>query len=364
MPRRSIRRRWYLDQHGIRRIGSKESGFSYVRPDGKAVGDEKTLARIQKLRIPPAWQEVRIARGEGAPLQAVGLDKKGRTQYLYHAKFRQKQDEAKFQRVVHFGESLPKLRRRVHADLKKREPSRDCVLAAIVRLIDQGFFRVGNEKSAKHEETYGLTTVQTRHVRISGSTVRFSFVGKWKKKHDRAIGDADVAALVRRIRRIDGGEQGELFKFVQGSRVVDVKDRHVNEYIQSVIGDSFTAKDFRTWAGTLICSMSLALQGQAETKKMRKKRVKEAIDFTASMLGNTPTVCRTSYICPRLLDDYMEGRPFESLRKQPTGKAVPKLGLSLEERALLKFFRQTIADRRRSTRDRRLSSRPSDRRAA
>lgn len=363
MPHRTVRRRWHLDQHGIRRIGSKETGFAYVSAEGKPIEDEKTLHRIAKLRIPPAWQDVRIARGESAPLQAVGVDKKGRTQYLYHARFRQKRDEEKFLRVVHFGEALPLLRRHVQRDLKRGDTSRNSVLAAIVRLIDQGFFRVGNDKSARHEETYGLTTVLSKHVRVSGSVVHFSFIGKWQKKHERAIRDADVARIIRKLRRLEGDAKGELFRFVQGSRVIDVKDRHVNEYIQSIVGPGYSAKDFRTWAGTLVCSMSLAFQGQEETKKARKRRVKKAIDFTAGMLGNTPAVCRTSYICPRLIDDYMDGRTFESLRKQPTGKPVPKVGISLEERALLKFFRQTIADRR-NRRDRRRSPRENDRRAA
>lgn len=343
-----MRRRWYLDQHGYRRIGTKESGFSYVTAAGAAVDNEKALARIGRLRIPPAWSDVRIAQGENAPLQAVGVDKKGRTQYLYHPKFRQKRDDEKFLRVVHFGEALPALRRRVRADLAAGTLDRDTVLAAIVRLIDQGFFRVGNDKSAKDEETFGLTTVRTDHVRVSGSTVRFNFVGKWRKTHQRAIDDADVAAIVRKLRRIKEGD--ELFRFVQNGRVIDVKDRHVNDYIHAVVGDEFSAKDFRTWAGTLICSMALAMQGQAETKTERKRRVKKAIEGTASLLGNTPAVCRTSYICPRLLDEYMDGREFESIRKSRSGKAVPKIGLSIEERALLRFFRQTIADRRRHPR--------------
>jgi DNA topoisomerase I len=149
MPGKAVRRRWYLDLHGIRREGSKESGFTFRRPDGAQVTDEKTLARIRRLRIPPAWRDVRIARGETSPLQAVGVDKKGRTQYLYHPRFRAQREEEKFRRVVEFGESLPKLRRQVRADLKRPEIDRERVLAAIVRLIDQGFFRVGNEKSAR-----------------------------------------------------------------------------------------------------------------------------------------------------------------------------------------------------------------------
>jgi DNA topoisomerase-1 len=348
MNKRGVRRRWYLDHHGIRRIGTKESGFEYVSAKGEPVTGEKTLERIQKLRIPPAWVEVRIAQGESAPLQAVGVDKKGRTQYLYHSRFRQKRDDEKFLRVVHFGEALPRLRRRVRADLGRDALDREAVVAAIVRLIDQGFFRVGNDKSAKDEETFGLTTVRADHVSVSGSTVRFDFVGKWRKQHQRAVEDAEVAAIVRKLRRLKEGD--ELFRFLSNGRVVDVKDRHVNDYIHAAIGEEFSAKDFRTWAGTLICSMALAMQGQAETKTERKRRVKKAIEGTASLLGNTPAVCRTSYICPRLLDEYMDGRELDVIRKSRSGKPVPRVGLSIEERALLRFFRQTIADRRRTPR--------------
>src|SRR5687768_1733703 len=159
MPVKAVRRRWYLDLHGIRREGSKESGFSYRLPDGSPIGDEKTLARIRRLRIPPAWKDVRIARGDASPLQAVGVDKKGRTQYLYHSRFRAQREEAKFKRVVEFGESLPALRRRVRADLKRSQHEtleRQRVLAAMVRLMDQGFFRIGNDKSAEAESTFGL----------------------------------------------------------------------------------------------------------------------------------------------------------------------------------------------------------------
>src|SRR5439155_455112 len=243
MPRKGIRRRWYLDLHGIRREGRKETGFHYRYPDGRAVADERSLARIRKLRVPPAWRDVRIARGDSSPLQAVGVDKKGRTQYRYHDRFRAQREEEKFRRVVEFGESLPDLRRRVHADLKRSELDRQRVLAAIVRLIDQGFFRVGNDKSARSELTYGLTTIQGKHVKVAG----------------------------------------------------------------------------------------------------------------ADQLGNTAAVCRSAYICPRLLDEYMEGKPFETLRKTRKGKPVVRVGLSMEERALLKFLRETIADRRRHAREKLLA---------
>ena len=342
MPR-GVRRRWYLDSHGIRREGTKDSGFSYRGPDGVAVRDAKSLARIAKLRIPPAWREVRIARGDSAPLQVLGVDKKGRTQYLYHPRFRAAREEEKFRRVVEFGESLPSLRRRVRADLRREGLERERVLAAIVRLIDQGFFRVGNDKSAKSESTYGLTTIHGKHVTIEESTLLFDYIGKWKKKQQRAIEDDEVAAIVRRLKEL---RLPELFAFDDQGKLRDVKDRHVNDYIQSIIGASFTAKDFRTWAGTLLCSIALAMQGEAASKTERKRKIKRAVDATAQQLGNTAAVCRKSYICPRLLDEYMDGKPFEMLRKQNKGSPVVRVGLSKEEKALLKFLRETIADRR------------------
>jgi DNA topoisomerase-1 len=342
MPTRSVRRRWYLDHQGIRRLGSKESGFTYVTAEGEPVRD-KTLTRIQKLRIPPAWREVLIARGENAPLQAVGLDKKGRTQYRYHARFRAQREEEKFRRVVEFGESLPALRRRVRADLGTAGLARERVLAAIVRLIDQGFFRVGNDKSAKSESTYGLTTIRGQHVKVNGDLLSFDYIGKWKKAHRRAIEDGDVAAVVQKLKNL---HLPELFAFDDGEKLHDVKDRHVNDYIQSIIGHDFTAKDFRTWAGTLLCSIALAMQGEGKSKRERTRKLRRAVEATAAQLGNTAAVCRSSYICPRLIDEYMLGRPFETLRKKARGKPVVRIGLSMEEKALLKFLRETIADRR------------------
>ena len=347
MPEKAVRRRWYLDLHGIRREGNKERGFSYRDPEGSPITNEKTLARIRRMRIPPAWRDVRIARGDSSPLQVLGIDKKGRTQYLYHPRFRAQREEEKFRRVVEFGESLPQLRRRVHNDLRGRELDRDRVLAAIVRLIDQGFFRVGNDKSARSELTYGLTTIRGKHVKVAGAVLLFDYIGKWRKTHKRTIDDGDVATIVRALKRLN---QKELFAFVEESRVRDVKDRHVNDYIQSIIGETFTAKDFRTWAGTLLCSIALAMQGQAPSKTERKRKIKRAVKATADQLGNTPAVCRSSYICPRVLDEYMEGKPFELLRKGRGGKPVVRIGLSMEERSLLKFLRETIADRRRHPR--------------
>lgn len=347
MPTKGVRRRWYLDLHGIRRQGTKQSGFTYRTAEGTEVRDEKLLARIARLRIPPAWQDVRIARGDDAPLQAVGVDKKGRTQYLYHLRFRAQREEEKFKHVVEFGEALPELRRRVRGDLKGGALTRDRVLAAMVRLIDQGFFRIGNDKSAEQELTYGLSTVHGSHVKLEGDRVLFDYVGKWRKANKRAIKDREVAEIVAALKKTKGPE---LFMFESNGRVFNVKDRHVNDYIQSIIGTDFTAKDFRTWAGTLLCSIALAMLGQGKSKAERKRNVRKAVAATAVQLGNTPAVCRKSYVCPRLLDEYMEGKPFETLRKTRRGSPVVRVGLSMEEKALLKFLRETIADRRRRPR--------------
>ncbi|MGZ7040390.1 MAG: DNA topoisomerase IB, partial [Thermoanaerobaculia bacterium] len=348
MAIKGVRRRWQLDHHGIRREGSKEKGFTYRHSHGRAVADEETLARIARLRIPPAWRDVRIAGAGTAPLQAVGVDKKGRTQYLYHSRFRAQQEEAKFKRIVEFGESLPAIRRRVRADLKRDALDHDKVLAAVIRLIDQGFFRVGNDKSAESESTYGLTTVRGNHVNVEGDKLLFDYVGKWRKKHKRTIRDKEVAAIVAQLKAMKGGE---LFKFLNGKRVVDLKDRHVNDYIQSIVGNKFTAKDFRTWAGTLLCSIALAMEGQGASKTERKRKIRKAIVATSEKLGNSPAVCRKSYICPQLLDEYERGKPFGALRKAARGSPVVRVGLSKEERALLVFLRETIADRRRHPRE-------------
>src|SRR5207253_5378104 len=209
------------------------------------------------------------------------------------SRFSAAREEEKFQRVVEFGESLPALRRRVRADLKRGSLDREHVLAAIVRLIDQGFFRVGNDKSAQSESTYGLTTIRSEDVKVEGSTLLFEYVGKWRKEQKRAITDAEAAAIVRELQKL-GNE--ELFAYLHNGAQHDVKDRHVNDYIQSIIGEKFTAKDFRTWAGTLLCSIALGMQGQGKTKTERKRKMKRAIDATAEQLGNTAAVCRSAYI--------------------------------------------------------------------
>lgn len=343
---RKVSRREKFEQRGIRRRGSKESGFWYTTADGTRIDDPAVLERIQSLVIPPAWKGVRIATSDRWVLQAIGEDAKGRTQYLYHERFRRKREQEKYLRVVRFAESLPRLRRRVASDLDPRTISRTTVLATAVRLIDQSFFRLGNARSAE-EEIYGLTTILPHHVEVSGDTMRFEFVGKWGRKQQRVLRDAQVSRVLERM--MEAGD-GELFKFERKGRICDLRDRHVNDYIQSIIGEEFTAKDFRTWAGSVVFATAVGMLDQAETERGRKRQVNRAIASTAEMLGNTPAVCRSSYICPILIDSYMEGRSFEEMRNPHRKKVVARTRLSVQEKALIRFLRETIADRRSKAR--------------
>lgn len=345
MPKR-VSRREAFEQQGIRRRGTKTSGFRYVWPDGSRVADADTVDRIRALVIPPAWQEVRIAPGERWALQALGIDSKGRTQYLYHDRFRRRREKEKFLRIVRFAESLPKLRRRVMRDLDPSTLSKPSVMAAAVRLIDQAFFRLGNERSAE-EEVYGLTTISPRHVAVKGREIHFEFTGKWGKVQRRAVRDEKLAKI---IGRLEATGAGELFKFERAGEMIDVKDRHINNYIQSIIGGEFTAKDFRTWAASVVFATALGLMEEAESQAARKRQLTRAIKSTAEMLGNTPAVCRSSYICPVLIESFMEGRSFDSMKNPHRRNVVARTKLSVQERSLITFLRETIANRRGKTR--------------
>lgn len=335
-----------LERSGIRRFGTKERGFSYVWPNGQTPAAEH-IRRIVNLVIPPAWEEVLIARSADDDLQAVGRDARGRLQYLYHPDFREQRELEKFVRIADFADALPRLRRRVGRDLNGETLEIDRVMAGAIRLIDQAFFRVGNERSAAEDETYGLTTLRPEHLDISSSTMRFRFPGKWGKLQLRATEDAEVARLVGQM--LEAGD-GEIFKYERHGRLYDVKARHVNAYIRDTIGEEFSAKDFRTWGGTLVCSAGLALVEPAETPYQRKRQITKVIKTTAELLGNTPAVCRSSYICPALLTEFEKGSSFESLRTSGGRGLVAKTTLSVQERALLRFLRETVADRRAKSR--------------
>lgn len=330
-----------LQRTGLRRLGTAKRGFRYVRADGRAVSKEDR-ERIAALRLPPAWTEVAIAPSAGARLQAVGKDAAGRWQYRYHASHTRKQEERKFQRIVGFARALPRMRRRVNADLRQRGLGRDKVMAAILRILGTCFIRPGSQQYADENGSFGIATLRRRHVRVSGDTVVFDFPGKSGKQHHRELKDRRVAAIVRQLLKVPGRD---VFKFVlDDGFVVDVRRRHINEYIQEVMGAQFSAKDFRTWAGTLICACALARarervkqeagDGAPVKKTALKKTVVAAVKEAAEHLGNTPAVARSSYIYPSLLAMFERGQVVDRYFHSVDELAAAS-GLHCSEKALL-----------------------------
>ncbi|HVM45820.1 MAG TPA: DNA topoisomerase IB, partial [Candidatus Thermoplasmatota archaeon] len=281
-------------QPGIERV-KRGSGFAYLR-DGKPVRDEETLARIRKLAIPPAWTDVWICPSENGHLQATGRDARGRKQYRYHPKWRELRDEAKYHRVLAFGRALPKIRARAARDLRREGLPREKVLAAIVHLLDTTFMRVGNDEYRRSNGSHGLTTLQDHHARIGRGKVVFAFRGKAGKEHSIEVEDARLARIVKHCQDLPGQE---LFQYLdEEGEVRDVGSADVNEYLRDITGEDFTAKDFRTWAGTVLAAVALQEVATYETKAEAKRNVTAAIERVAKRLGNTPAVCRKCYVHP------------------------------------------------------------------
>src|ERR671928_494567 len=298
--------RHILFQTGIWRLGSKERGFFYRYPGtGETVREERVLTRIESLKGPPAWEEARIARSPSAKVQAVGYDSAGRIQYLYHAKYRERKEREKFERILRFADRLPRMRRITSEHLRHRELDREKVLATMVRLMNAAYFRVGEERYAKKNKTYGIVTLRRKHLTIQGNTMIFEYRGKWGKIQRKAVTDRQLRRVVEECVALPGYE---IFKYYDESgELRDVKSRDLNAYIKEVIGEEFTAKDFRTWAGTLIAAIKLAELGATEDAKQAQKNVLAAVDAVAERLGNTRDIARASYINPRVIDHYMEG---------------------------------------------------------
>ena len=284
-------------------------GWQYLDEDGHALKDPEVVSRIETLAIPPAWQDVWICAHPMGHIQATGTDVAGRKQYRYHDKWRERRDAEKFDSMVLFAKALPRLRKRVARDLKHDdELSRERVLACATRLLDRGFFRVGSEGYAEENETYGLATILKSHVTIDGDAMRFDYAAKGNTRRTQRVNDEDIAGLVRTLKqRRSGGD--ELLAYKRGRRWVDVKSADVNEYLKAAAGGDFSAKDFRTWNATVLAAMALAPSGEAAmaSKTARKRAIKRAIDETARYLGNTPAVCRASYIDPRVFDRFSGG---------------------------------------------------------
>jgi DNA topoisomerase IB len=291
---------------GILRRG-RGRGFEYLDENGVQIDDEEVLERIRELVIPPAWKDVWICPYPFGHIQAVGTDAAGRRQYLYHAQWRARRDQEKFDEMLRFARALPVIRRTAAKHLTQRGLTRERVLACSVRLLDRGFFRVGTEDYAEQNKTYGLATMQKRHVTLGpNGLLVFDYVAKSGKQRVQSVVDPPVYDVVKKLKNRRGGR--ELLAFKDGRAWVDVRSDHINEYIKAVAGEDFSAKDFRTWHGTVLAAVGLAVSGGAAGSKTALERaISRTVKEVAHYLGNTPAVCRASYIDPRVFDRYRDG---------------------------------------------------------
>ena len=316
---------------GIRRV-RRGRGFSYGDCDGTSIEDEETLERIRQLAIPPAWKEVWICPDPFGHIQATGYDEAGRKQYLYHERWQQRQAERKFELVRQFALELPRLRRAVSADLRRSGMPRERALACAVRLLDLGFFRVGSEVYAEENESFGLATVRREHVTVGKSEIVFDFPAKSGRRRIQSIRDAPARrALEAMCRRRSGPE--DLLASRQGKEWRDVRSDEINEYIHAHVGDRFTAKNFRTWHGTVLAAVELAGEGPPRSEAAAKRAIKRAVDRVSDALGNTPAVCRASYIDPRVLDRYRDGVTIKS-PASTNGKLTAKARRRIEKEVI------------------------------
>ena len=323
---------------GIRRIRSS-NGFRYIGPGRGPVRDRETLERVRRLAIPPAWTEVWICPIEKGHIQATGRDARERKQYRYHKAWREERDETKYSKMIVFAEALPRIRRRVARDLAQPGLPREKVLATLVRLLEMSHIRIGNDEYRRENRSFGLTTLRNRHVRVSGNSLRFHFRGKSGKQHEVAVEDSRVAKIVRRCQGIPGQE---LFEYIDESgspRAVGSED--VNDYLREISGADFTAKDFRTWAGTVIAAVTLGGRQKFQSRAEAKKNISAAIKEVARQLGNTPAICRKCYIHPAIFNAYAERRILNRV-----GRGVHKPsrhGLHENEKAALSILREWSA---------------------
>jgi DNA topoisomerase I len=327
---------------GIRRLGSKERGFFYRYPEtGETVREERVLSRIENLKVPPAWEDARIARSPSAKVQAIGYDSAGRLQYLYHPKYRERKEHEKFERILRFSAALPEMRRITSNHLRHKHLDREKVLATMTRLMNAAYFRVGDERYARKNRTYGIATLRRKHLTIEGNTLTFEYTGKWGQQQRKVITDARLRRVVEECAALPGYE---VFKYLDESgKVKDVKARDLNAYVKEVMGEEYTPKDFRTWAGTLFAAVKLAELGATENLEQAEKNVLEAVDEVAYRLGNTRDIARASYISPRVIDHYMEGSVVEHQAEQLEEIiAAEQDDLTEAEKALLRLLRRKL----------------------
>ena len=339
------------EEAGLRYVSDEDPGYTrqrrgrkfvYFDTAGKEILDETRILRLNRLAIPPAYTDVWICPSPNGHLQATGRDARGRKQYRYHERWREERDENKYEKMVIFGQALPRIRRRLNRDLKRRGLPRERILATVIQLLEKTFIRVGNEEYAKENKSFGLTTMRNRHVEVKGARVRFCFRGKSGQEHDIGTEDRRVARVIRQLQDLPGQK---VFQYLDenGERHVVTSD-DVNEYLHEITGEAFTAKDFRTWAGTVMAAMALQAQETFENKLQAKKNVKDAITAVAKVLGNTAAVCRKCYVHPAVLESYLDGNLIAGLKKRTEEELAKSLGdLRSEEAAVLTFLQKRLA---------------------
>jgi DNA topoisomerase-1 len=322
---------------GWRREGTR-GRFRYHDAHGNRITDEEKLARIDSLVIPPAWRDVWISPSPTAKLQATGVDKAGRVQYLYHPDFRAQQEEAKFARLIQFAERLPDLRAAMAEHMDHERPDRERVSAVAIRLINRAWFRVGSERYAKQSKTYGITTVTKNHVTVRGHRVGFHFRTKHGVIVRTTLVDSEIAETITELLELPGGRR--LFRYEWEDELVNLTGRRLNDYVRAHLGEEFTAKDFRTWGGTLTAAIAFAERGPAETAAEQKRAVAAVMRRVGEELGNTPAVARASYVSPAVIEQYLDGRTIEDFRPRHLRIVGARdLGLDHEEQALLSLLR-------------------------
>jgi DNA topoisomerase-1 len=330
-----------LQKSGIHRVGTPARGFKYKRAGGTKVS-AADLTRIDALKIPPAWVDTWISASAGGTVQAIGRDAAGRWQSIYHADHVSRQEARKFKRLIKFAEALPKLRATVRSHIKQPGLGREPVMAAMLKILSTRFLRPGSQAYAGENGSFGLATLRRRHVKVRGAEIEFSFTGKSGVHQQHQLHDPRAAKIVRSLLKYPSRE---VFKYRNSAgEFVNVTGRHLNDYIREVMGQNFSAKDFRTWAGTLICACALAKLGTETGEKSvsRKQKIVDAIKETAAILGNTPAVCRSSYICPEIINGFESGKTMGSTFNT-LDELINYRGIKLHaaEKALLGFLRRS-----------------------
>ena len=332
------------DQPGITRRRRKDS-FTYHQPDGALVKDKETLGRIRSLAVPPAWEKVWISTHANGHVQATGRDDRGRKQYRYHSRWRQQRDESKFEHMLAFAHMLPKIRRKVAADLRRREMTREKIVATVVRLLETTVIRVGNDEYARENHSYGLTTMRNRHVEVQKADIIFSFRGKSGKHHEITLHDQRLAKIIRACQEMPGQE---LFSYLEEGETRHVGSADVNDYLRQITGRDFTAKDFRTWVGTVLAGTAFREFEAVTSAQQAKKNIGTVIESVAKVLGNTPAVCRKCYVHPDVINAYLEGETLDSVTQRISSKLNGSLSrLRPAEAAVLSLLQRRLKQRAR-----------------